>query len=76
MVVRRHRDTGEAIWRVFANMSRDVLRNFTDIGPTHPVWSDRPYAVFLYDPPGVCSRVGYVNRTRSRSAFTHSTTTL
>lgn len=62
LVVRRHRDTGDAIWRVFANVARDALRDFADVGPVHPVWSDRPYAVFLYDPPGVRSRIRYVQQ--------------
>jgi len=25
------------------------------------VWSDRPYVVFCYDPPGVRGRVKYIN---------------
>ena len=28
----------------------------------HPVWSDRPYVVFCYDPPGVEGRVKYIQQ--------------
>src|SRR5688572_19443339 len=61
LVVRRHRDYGHIIWDVFAAFARDEFRKFSDIGLGHPVWSDRPYVVFCYDPPAVRSRIGYVN---------------
>lgn len=62
LVVRRHRDHGDEIWRVFTNYARDALRNFADVGPVHPVWSDRPYVVFLYYPPQVVGRIDYVRQ--------------
>jgi REP element-mobilizing transposase RayT len=61
LLVRRHRDWGHTIWDVFSGYARDALRRFPDVGPEHPVWSDRPYVVFCYDPPGVRKRVKYIN---------------
>lgn len=59
--VRRHRDQGHVIWDVLAGYGREALRRFPDVGPDHPVWSDRPYTVFLYTPEDVRGRIGYVN---------------
>lgn len=61
LLVRRHRDWGHTIWDVFAGYAREALRAFPDVGLDHPVWSDRPYVVFCYDPPGVRGRVKYIN---------------
>jgi len=61
LLVRRHRDQGHTIWDVFAGYAREALRTFSDVGPEHPVWADRPYVVFCYDPPGVRGRVKYIN---------------
>jgi hypothetical protein len=62
LVVRRHRDDGHTMWDVFAGHARDALRALADVGAEHPVWSDRPYVVFCYDPPGVDGRVKYVEQ--------------
>ena len=48
------------IWRHFAEASRLRLRAFNDIGAAHPVWADRPYAVYLYEPQEVHGRAAYV----------------
>jgi hypothetical protein len=61
LLVRRHRDWGHTIWDVLSGYARDALRQFPDIGSEHPVWSDRPYVVFCYDPPGVRGRIKYIN---------------
>ena len=50
------------MWDVFAGFAREALRAFSDVGPEHPVWSDRPYVVFVYDPPGVEWRVDYIEK--------------
>ncbi len=34
---------------------------FPDIAPDHPIWAHRPYVVYIYDPPGIRSRIKYVN---------------
>lgn len=61
-LVRRHRDDGHTMWDVFTAFAREALRPFPDVGPEHPVWSDRPYVVFAYDPPGIRGRIDYINR--------------
>jgi hypothetical protein len=48
------------MWDEFAHASREVLRAVPDVGPEHPTWSDRRYKVFIYDPPGVRGRIGYI----------------
>ena len=62
LLVRRHRDQGHTMWDVFAASARDALREFSDVGAEHPVWSERPYVVFVYDPPGVKRRIGYIEQ--------------
>jgi REP element-mobilizing transposase RayT len=59
-VVRSHRDRAEVIWQHLANASRDALRNGGLVPPAHPVWSHRPYKVFLYTDDQVLDRIGYV----------------
>jgi REP element-mobilizing transposase RayT len=60
MVIRRHRDDALAMWQAIADTSRLVLREFADIGVDHPVWSTRPYKVFLRTPDEVRGRIAYV----------------
>jgi REP element-mobilizing transposase RayT len=62
LLVRRHRDDGRTMWDTFAGYAQERLRSFSDVGPEHPVWSDRPYVVFVYDPPGVEGRVDYIKK--------------
>lgn len=61
-VVRRHRDDALAIWNAFADGSQNVLRGFEDIHSEHPVWSARPYKVYLRTPEEVRGRIEYVDR--------------
>jgi hypothetical protein len=60
-VVRRHRDDHLTIWDAFAYASREAIRKFSDVDPEHPVWSDRPYSVFLYSEDDIEGRIDYVN---------------
>jgi REP element-mobilizing transposase RayT len=60
MVIRVHRDDALRMWHAFAEESRTRLRLFAEIGSAHPIWSSRPYKVFLYTPDEVHSRVQYV----------------
>jgi REP element-mobilizing transposase RayT len=60
IVIRVHRDDALRMWHAFAEESRTRLRLFADIGAGHPVWSSRPYKVFLRTPDEVRSRVQYV----------------
>jgi REP element-mobilizing transposase RayT len=61
MVIRRHRDDALAMWRAVADNSRGTLHEFPDVGCNHPVWSTRPYKVFLRTPEEVSGRIAYVN---------------
>jgi REP element-mobilizing transposase RayT len=60
MVIRRHRDDALAMWRAVADASCRTLREFSDVGCNHPVWSTRPYKVFFRTPDEVCGRIAYV----------------
>lgn len=60
LLVRRHRDQGRVIWTRFADSARDSLRLFADVPADHPVWSQRPYVVFLYTPEDVRRVVAYI----------------
>jgi REP element-mobilizing transposase RayT len=62
VVIRRHRDDALMIWNAFADASRPRLREFPDVRHDHPIWSTRPYKVFLRTPDEVRSRIVYVNR--------------
>jgi hypothetical protein len=59
-VVRTHRDRSEVIWQRLADASRDALRNAQLVPKGHPVWSHRPYKVFLYTADEVNGRIDYV----------------
>jgi REP element-mobilizing transposase RayT len=60
LVVRRHRDDGHAIWDTFAGAARESLRRHAGVHADHPIWSDRPYDVFLYTPQDIRGRIAYV----------------
>ncbi len=62
LVIRRHRDDALAMWHKFAVATRLRLCEFIDVDPDHPVWSDRPYKVFLQTPDAIRSCVSYVER--------------
>jgi REP element-mobilizing transposase RayT len=59
-VVRTHRDRSEVIWQRFADASRNALRAAGLVTKNHPVWSHRPYKVFLYSVDDVSGRIQYV----------------
>jgi REP element-mobilizing transposase RayT len=59
-VVRTHRDRSEVIWQHLADASRDALRKAGLVPLKHPVWSHRPYKVFLYTDDDVIGRIEYV----------------
>jgi REP element-mobilizing transposase RayT len=60
-VVRTHRDPAELIWTNLANAAQLALRSAKLFPDNHPVWSHRPYKVFLYTPEDVVGRIDYVN---------------
>ena len=63
LVIRRHRDDALTMLTRLADASRLRLRSprKTTIHPDHPIWSQRPYNVFLYTPEDVRGRIDYVN---------------
>jgi REP element-mobilizing transposase RayT len=61
LIVRRHRDDARTIWDTFAGAAREALYQLRDVTPDHPIWSERPYKVFLYTPAEVRNRIEYVN---------------
>lgn len=58
--VRNHRDSAEEIWYALACAARIAVRRLPGIDPEHPVWSERPYKVFLRTPAEVRTRVNYI----------------
>ena len=60
LVIRRHRDDALTMWHRFADATRLRLREFPEVENNHPVWSERPYKVFLSTPEAVRSCIGYV----------------
>lgn len=60
LCIRRHRDDALTMWNALANAARDALRGFSEVADNHPVWSNRPYKVFLYTPDEVRGRVRYI----------------
>lgn len=59
-IARTHRDRAEVIWQHLADAARDALRAAQLVPPNHPVWSHRPYKVFLRTPDDVVGRIDYV----------------
>jgi REP element-mobilizing transposase RayT len=62
LVVRTHRDRAEVIWAHLADAARDALRDHRLVQQTHPVWSHRPYKVFLYSREQMHQCIDYANR--------------
>jgi REP element-mobilizing transposase RayT len=64
LVIRRHRDDALTMLTKLADASRLRLRSprKTTMNPDHPIWSQRPYKVFLYAPEDVRGRIDYVNQ--------------
>jgi REP element-mobilizing transposase RayT len=60
-VVRTHRDRAEAIWSNLAQGATRILHQQELVPRDHPVWSHRPYKVFLHTRDDVIGRIKYVN---------------
>jgi hypothetical protein len=60
LCVRAHRDDAVVVWTAFADASRDAIRALHPLDPQHPIWSHRPYKVFLYTPQEVIQRLDYI----------------
>ncbi len=61
-VVRTHRDAAEVIWSHLATSSQLALRGAKKFPDDHPVWSHRPYKVFLYTHDDLRGRIDYVKQ--------------
>jgi len=73
LVVRRHRDDALTMWHKFADATRLRLREFPNTEDNHPIWSDRPYKVFLDTPEAIRSCVRYVERNPEKEGLTVQT---
>lgn len=60
LCARKHRDDPTVIWSAFAEASAQALRRLADVPHDHPVWSSRPYKVFLFAPDDVRRVVRYI----------------
>lgn len=60
LVIRRHCDDWQVMWERLTAGVIAALRRFDDIGADHPVFSDRPYGVYSYDPEAIRGRITYV----------------
>ena len=61
LLVRRHRDDWRMIWNHLADAARLHLQQTLQLpGAGHPVWADRPYAVFKRTPDAVRDCIHYV----------------
>jgi hypothetical protein len=49
------------IWANLARFAMLALRGSKLVPEDHPVWSHRPYKVFLYTNDDVLGRIGYVD---------------
>ena len=67
LCIRRHRDDAVTMWNAFAETSRAALgRLFEDLADDYPLWSNRPYKVFLDSPEDVRRVVAYIQRNPAR----------
>jgi REP element-mobilizing transposase RayT len=69
LCVRRHRDDAKTIWGKFAEQTIAGLRLFANVPPLHPIWSQRPYKVFLYTPDDVRRVVAYIENNPAKDGL-------
>ena len=69
LCVRRHRDDAKTMWDKFADQTAAKLRLFANIPARHPIWSQRPYKVFLYTPADVRRVVAYIERNPAKDGL-------
>jgi len=62
-VVQSHKsDDSETMRNNFTQSAAQMLRNSPAFGADHPIWSKRPYKVYLKSPAEIRTRIGYVER--------------
>ena len=59
-VIRTHRDKAEVMLEKLGAGTRERLHAVQAVPPAHPVWSERPYKVFLKSRQDVVGRIRYV----------------
>ena len=69
MLVRIHRDRAETMTDRLAHASRLRLRAYPEIVDDHPIWSDRPYTVFCYNPDDTWSRIRYIEQNPAKDGL-------
>ena len=62
VVLRTHRDKADDMWNAIAHATRERLQTFDAFANEHPVWSERPYKVFLTSDAQVAACVRYVEQ--------------
>jgi hypothetical protein len=63
LLIRRHRDTYQTMFEHLAASARDALVScpLLRLDATHPVISQRPYAVYCYSPDDIRRCIAYIN---------------
>jgi len=69
LCVRRHRDDALTIWNRFADATRNGVRRKLESGDEHPIWPERPYKVFLYNPEDVWRVITYIEKNPAQSGL-------
>ncbi len=69
LCIRRHRDDALKMWNSFAAATADAVRSHADVHAQHPVWSARPYKVFLYNPEDARRVVEYIEQNPDREGL-------
>jgi REP element-mobilizing transposase RayT len=69
LCVRVHRDDAIAMRDAFANAARAAVLALGTMDPCHPVWSSRPYKVFLDTPDAVRAEVDYIRKNPAKEGL-------
>lgn len=69
LCIRIHRDDPLTLWRSFADESAAFLRRLADVASDHPVWSNRPYKVYLTSVDDVRRVVAYIEQNPAKEGL-------
>jgi REP element-mobilizing transposase RayT len=69
LVIRTHRDDAFTMLCHLAGVTHDALHAANAVPTDHPIWSDRPYKVFLTTPAAVRDRIDYVERNPAKEGL-------
>ncbi len=62
LCLRQHRDDYTLIWSRLATAARTALLQQNAIPTDHPLWSDRPYSVYLHTPDDITRTINYIQQ--------------